>query len=189
MLNETAPPVVGQPILDELARHLKLPETPDPVSLVEAECALRAAIAHLEAQLGLALLQRMFVWQGRLNDRLGIRALMAPISELISAQLLRATGENTSVAINAILLDRCGLRARISTRMAMSDPVALAFVAGFGPEWADTPADLRQACFMLAAHYFDTRHDVSESGAVTPHGVAALIAPWRPMRLGAEISL
>lgn len=183
MLNETAPPVIGQPVLDELARHLKLSQTPQAGTNSEAECALRAAIAHLEAQLGLALIEREFIWQGAAPYSLTKHAPMAPVSEIVSVAHLGPSGESTALEAAFVTLDKRDVRSKLTFRSALPMPIVLTFVAGFGPDWSDTPPDLRQACFMLTAHYFDTRHDVGEAGVAVPHGVAALIAAWRPVRL------
>lgn len=188
MLNETAPPVIGQLILDELFRHLKLSSASDAHVFAEAESALRSAIAHIEAQLGLALVQRTFVWRARIGRKSGERIPMAPLSELVSAEVLHASGAIGPLDLATIQFDRSALRPYVTTSRNLTDPVALTFVAGFGETWSQTPADLRRACFMLAAHYFDNRHDVGDAGAMTPHGVTALIAPWRPLRLSGEAS-
>ena len=45
MLTEMAPLDIGQPILDELAYHLKLPSSPDAETMAEVSAAFRAAIA------------------------------------------------------------------------------------------------------------------------------------------------
>lgn len=186
MLTETAPPVIGQPILDELTRHLKVPTPIDEATNLDAESALHAAIAHLEAQLGLALIERSFVWQGRLVDGAHVRAPIGPISEIQALHRLSATGETVAVDLASVRLDPCDLRTRVVVQQPITTVVQLTFTAGFGPEWSDVPADLRRAILMLAAHYFDTRHDVGESGVQTLHGVAALIAGWRPLRVGME---
>ena len=64
MLTETAAPLVGQSLIDELADHLKLSTGFGSDAEDELEGSLRAAIAHLEARLGLALIQRNFIWRG-----------------------------------------------------------------------------------------------------------------------------
>jgi uncharacterized phiE125 gp8 family phage protein len=59
----------------------------------------------------------------------------------------------------------------------------IAFTAGFGPGWADLPVDLAQAVFLLAAQYYETRHEgAAQGGAAMPFGVMALIARWRTVR-------
>ena len=70
----------------------------------------------------------------------------------------------------------------------LPDPVSggsveIDFTAGFGPVWETVPADLRQAVLLLAAQYYEMRHDGDADGAAMPFGVAALIERWRTVRL------
>jgi len=60
--------------------------------------------------------------------------------------------------------------------------VEIAFTAGFGPDWQDSPADLRQAVLLLAAQFYEGRDTGTAAGL--DHGVAALLARWRDLRLG-----
>jgi uncharacterized phiE125 gp8 family phage protein len=68
-------------------------------------------------------------------------------------------------------------------RIGQSDTVRVRMLAGFGPEWSDLPADLRQAVLLLAAHYYEYRHEVQYDGGCMPFGVSALIERYRTMRL------
>ncbi|MFU8765990.1 MAG: head-tail connector protein, partial [Haliea sp.] len=56
----------------------------------------------------------------------------------------------------------------------------ITFDAGFGPDWADVPADLAQAVFLLATRFYE--HRGGTEAEITPD-VAALIAPYRSIRL------
>jgi uncharacterized phiE125 gp8 family phage protein len=59
------------------------------------------------------------------------------------------------------------------------------FEAGYGADWADVPSDLGQAVLLLAAHYYEHRHDAtSEDLGAIPFGVAALIERYRVVRMG-----
>lgn len=183
MLNETAPPVVGQAILDEVARHLKLPTPVDAETIAETEASFRAAVSHVEAQLGLALIRRSFIWQGRLSAQSAFTLPMAPIAEITAARIIPRMGAAQDIELAKISLDQTNLRTKVVINAGWCGTVELSFVAGFGNGWADTPADLRQAVFLLSAHYFDNRH-AAGNGAEIPHGVNALLASWRPLRLG-----
>jgi uncharacterized phiE125 gp8 family phage protein len=61
--------------------------------------------------------------------------------------------------------------------------VEISFTAGFGVAWADVPADLRQAVMLLAAQFYETRHDVGDGVAGLPVAVQALIERWRTVRI------
>ena len=55
-------------------------------------------------------------------------------------------------------------------------------MAGFGPDWSDLPADLAQASLMLAAHHYDSLHDMAI--AALPPSVTAMVDRFRDLRLG-----
>ncbi len=57
------------------------------------------------------------------------------------------------------------------------------FDAGFGPAWANVPADLQQAVLLLAAEYYEHRHDDSSTETGLPFGVVTLIERWRQVRI------
>ncbi len=61
--------------------------------------------------------------------------------------------------------------------------VRVVFEAGFGSAWTDIPVDLRQAVLLLAAEYYEHRHDDGTQGAGFPFGVVTLIERWRNVRL------
>ena len=60
----------------------------------------------------------------------------------------------------------------------------MAFEAGYGPAPEDVPAPLRLAILMLAGHWFERREAAVETTLERlPLGVAALISPFRRIRL------
>ncbi len=61
--------------------------------------------------------------------------------------------------------------------------VEVEFTAGFGP-WEAVPADLAQAAFLLAAEYYELRHEGGLRQAEgLPQAVQALIGRWRRVRV------
>ncbi|MCX8227300.1 MAG: head-tail connector protein, partial [Sulfitobacter sp.] len=56
--------------------------------------------------------------------------------------------------------------------------------AGYGATWGQVPADLQQAVFLLAGHYYEFRHETNLSDGCMPFGVSSLIERYKPMRLG-----
>ena len=70
-----------------------------------------------------------------------------------------------------------------STSVSQSGSVRMAFVAGFGPTWEDLPADMAQAALLLAAHYYEYRHDTAGAVGSMPFGVTTLIERYRTVRL------
>lgn len=183
MLTESAPPVVDAALLDEIGRHLRLG---DAFAAEEADAlrrAFRAALSHLEATLGLCLVPRSFVWRGRLGVDGAARGPIGPVVSLTSVDRVRTDGGLTPLDISRFWIDRTETRTRICSRFLVGDELEVRFDAGFGTDWSATPADLRQAALMLAAHYYDVRHAAGERLHGTPLGVASLIQPWRTTRV------
>jgi uncharacterized phiE125 gp8 family phage protein len=50
------------------------------------------------------------------------------------------------------------------------------------------PADLRQAVFLLAAHYYENRAEPSVGSASMPFGVLVLIESYRSIRVGGGVA-
>lgn len=184
MLTESAAPPIGQSLIDELADHLKISTGFGSDAEDELEGSLRAAIAHLEARLGLALVQRNFIWRGGVGADGIATAPIAPVSVITSIDRVLSDGSTAAVDVNSWSLDQRPLRTRFCADKYYSDQLDIAFTAGFGVDWTDTPADLRRAALMLAAHFFENRHATASGIEILPLGVKDLIAPWRRVRVG-----
>lgn len=184
MLTETAAPPIGQSLIDELADHLKLSTGFGSDAEAELEGSLRAAVAHLEARLGLALIQRNFIWRGGVGADGSATAPIGPVSVITSIDRVLADGTTEAIDVNSWSLDQRPLRTRFCADKYYRDQLDIAFTAGFGVDWTDTPADLRRAALMLAAHFFENRHATASGIEILPLGVKDLIAPWRRVRIG-----
>jgi uncharacterized phiE125 gp8 family phage protein len=91
--------------------------------------------------------------------------------------------EDATGAVQVIAPDRYGMvvdthRPKIVARSGLlpslptGGRVRLTFEAGFGPVWEDVPADLRQAVMLLAAHFYENRHDGGAQRAGAARGGA-----------------
>ena len=155
---------------------------------------LRAAILAIEARTGKVLLARDFRLRLRdWKDAHGQPLPVAPVREVKSLTLLSRMGVAEAVAAE-------GFRLEVDVHRPLLRPVGwllpsvptggsveVVFEAGFGPEWADVPADLAQAVMMLTAQYHENRHGavgLSRGGAI-PFDVLALIERWRVIRVTA----
>lgn len=158
-------------------------------ALIEAH--LRAAMAAIEARTGKRLLQRRFLLRvPQWRDRETTQSLpVAPVSAVISVVLVDALGGETALNAESYRLIADIARpalAGVSGRLPpvpMMGEARVVFDAGFGPEWSDVPADLAQAVFLLAAEYYERRHDGGERSAGLPKAVQSLIEPWRTVRV------
>lgn len=186
MLTEITPPAITAAVLDELSRHLRLSTGFADDQAEDMEAALLAAVAHLEGVLGLCFIPRTFAWRG-LDVHKATTAPIAPVRSLVSVSRVLANGGSEPVALPFFRLDQEVTRTRIISTALISDPLDFVFEAGFGADWDATPADLRRAALILAAENFDRRHATADRRAYAMHhGVAALIQPWRELRLGAR---
>ena len=62
--------------------------------------------------------------------------------------------------------------------------VAVSFTAGLAADWGALPPPLAQGVAMLIAHLFNDR----DGGRAPPAAVAALLRPYRAMRLRREVA-
>jgi len=154
------------------------------------ESHLRAALAAVEGRIGKALLARGFrlvltCWRGEGAQPLPV----APVSVLGEVALVDAIGARVVLEAARFRLERDAQRPKLVTvsgvlpAIPAGGRVEVLFTAGFGPVWADVPADLRQAVMLLAAQYYEARHDAGDGVAGLPLAVQALLERWRTVRI------
>lgn len=154
------------------------------------ESHLRAAIAAIEARTGKILIARDFTltlsrWRDTYRQPLPI----APVAAIADVTLIDRFGVETGVGHTQWRLEidthrprLLGLSGALAT-IPQDGSVRIEMVAGYGSEWSDLPEDLAQAAFLLAAHFYEFRYAINATGSDVPFGVAALIAPYRNVRL------
>lgn len=154
------------------------------------EAYLRAALAAIEGRIGKVLIARRFLWELALWRDAAAQALpVAPVSGIVSVTLFDAAGVAEEVPAARYRLVADMHRPKIAATgvllpMVPEDGrVEIVFDAGFGPAWADVPADLQQAVLLLAAEYHENRHDPGAGQGGWPAGVLALIERWRTVRV------
>jgi uncharacterized phiE125 gp8 family phage protein len=181
----------------------------EPVSLAEAKAWLKlddgaedalvttlvaAARIHVESTTGRALLTQS--WRVVLDawpaDR-SVRLPVAPLQSLTAIRAYDADGVAHSIGLvqfqseSAVAPARLLLPASVDGMPALRERLGLEvdYVAGFGDDPEDVPADLRQALLMLVAHWFEHRDAVivAGSGGVIPIGFDHVVAPYRQVRL------
>ena len=191
MLNEmTAVPATALPVA-EFRDHLRLGTGFADLGAEDAALLsyLRAAIAAIEGRTAKALISRGFRlaltgWRWGDMQTLPI----APVSAVTALRLVDAAGAETAVAAGWRLVPDMA-RPRIEALGAAlpaipgGGRVEIDFTAGFGASWSALPVDLAQAVFLLAAQYYELRHDGAGEGGAMPFGVMALIERWRTVRV------
>ncbi len=149
---------------------------------------LRAALAGIEGRIGKVLIARRFLWLLEAWRDLEGQALpVAPVTGVVSVSLVDAAGAVAVVDPARYRLVADTHRPRLAAAGVLLPVVPqdgraeVVFDAGFGP-WSAVPADLAQAVLMLAAEFYEQRHEV---GLVTglPFAVQALIERWRNVRV------
>ncbi|MEY3658563.1 MAG: hypothetical protein RL425_1324 [Pseudomonadota bacterium] len=140
------------------------------------------AVALAEAFTGQILLTRECVemltpraqWQRLTTTPVRALALIEAVSADGSAQTLPAT----SFAFDVDARGDGWVRMTLATTLSR---LRIRVTAGLAPRWADLPEPLQLGIVRLAAHYFTHRDAADDAGP--PAAVAALLAPWRRMRL------
>lgn len=190
LVEQTSVPAEALP-LGALRDHLRLGSgfADDALQDGVLEDCLRAAMAAVEARTGKALLARVWRWTVTAWRDLGRLVLpVAPVGAVTGFAIRDMNGVETPVAAERWRLEPDLHRPTlVSTGLVLPTiPVGgaaqITFAGGFGPEWTDVPADLRQAVLLLAAHYYEHRHEAAVAGGL-PQGVAALIERYRTVRL------
>lgn len=193
MLVELDPPVVSVTAIREFGDHLRMGSgfADDGSQDALLEIYLRTAMAAIESRIGKALIARRFSWSlTRWRDLYSQKLPIAPISQIESLTLYDALGMSSAVDTSDYILvsdaqspELRGTWGRALPTIRDHGRVEITFNAGYGPFWADIPADLRQAVLLLSAYYYESRIANEKQGGAIPFGVQALLDPYRPVRL------
>ena len=161
------------------------------------EAALRAAIAAIEARTGKVLYERPFRWVVSAWRCPTVQALpVAPVTAISSVVTLSRAGDVIASSTAEVVLEqdthRPMLRAASSAlpMIPMRGTAEVTFLAGFSATWAGMPADLARSVLLLAAHFYEVRHEVGGHDGNMPFGVSGLIERYRTVRiLGGGVGL
>lgn len=191
LIEQTTVPASALPIV-ALKEHLRLGTgfADDGVQDGLLEAYLRAAIAAIEGRIGKALLARVFSWSVTGWREAREQALpIAPVTAIQAVTLVDRGGVETVVDAGRYRLVKDAHRPRLMAvgpalpGIPPDGTAEVVFEAGFGPGWADIPADLAQAVLLLAAQYHERRHEGGPAEGTMPFGVMALIERWRTVRV------
>lgn len=181
----------------------------EPLTLAEAKGFLRvdgieedafistlisAARLHIESVTGRALIAQS--WRKTSDDWPDDRIVNLPVAPLISLTAITAYDLNGN-AVPLVLTQFQPETASTPACIFLPNLVAgmpvlrrhggieIDYVAGYGPNPGDVPADLRQAILSLVGYWFEHRDAVviAGSGAIVPPGFDRLIETYRGIRL------
>ncbi|WP_417721211.1 head-tail connector protein [Salipiger sp.] len=192
LIEETVVPSGALPMAT-MKRHLRMGSgfDEDDVQDEMLQSFLRAAMAAIEARTGKALLSRNFVWTVHdWRDPEGVALPIAPVESLTQLSVVDRFGAAETVEPNRYRLEADPHAPRLRPQGASLPTIPtggaaeLRFVAGYSGSFDGLPADLAQAVLLLAAHYYEYRHETALGQGCMPFGVTSLVARYRPMRLG-----
>jgi uncharacterized phiE125 gp8 family phage protein len=191
LVEETAVPSSALPVA-EFRDHLRLGTGFSDVGAGDTalEAYLRAALAAIEGRTAKVMLARDFLltleaWRGYEAQPLPV----APVTAVSVVRLRDAAGGVVTVDPARYRLVRDMSRPRLEgsggalPAVPVGGEVEIGFTAGFGALWSDLPVDLAQAVFLLAAQYYELRHEGMGEAQAIPFGVMALIERWRTVRV------
>ncbi len=153
------------------------------------ETYLRAALAAIEARTGKILIERDFAWTVTAwRDPARQPVPVAPLSAVGEITLIDATGAETVRTEGFTFAPDAQRPSLVPTGAVLpaipnKGAARMTLLAGFGPDFNDLPSDLAQAVLMLAAHFYEYRHEVAMAPHAMPYGVSALIDRYRTVRL------
>ncbi|WP_040617868.1 head-tail connector protein [Roseovarius nubinhibens] len=191
LIEETAIPLMALP-LAQFRAHLRLGTgfSDDDVQDAVLESFLRAALATIEARTGKILIERDFSWELRQWRDGGEQPLpVAPVSLILSLTVRDRMDDPIPVEATSYKLIPDMQRPMVAATgtclpsIPTGGAAEIRFTAGFGPGWAELPADLGQAVLLLAAHYYEHRAEAAPSGGPMPFGVSSLIDRYRTVRI------
>ncbi len=171
--------VLDGAMLDEAKAYLRLENDEEDAPL---GAIILAAICHAENFLNQKLIRRGFAqiipaspnWK-----RLGV----TPLASVTSVTGLPAEGASFALPVTAyaIDIDASGDGWVRVTAPGSAGRVEVTGVAGMAAAWSGLPEAIRLAVLRLIGHLYTNRDGADDAGP--PAAVAALLRPWRRMRL------
>jgi uncharacterized phiE125 gp8 family phage protein len=175
----------------------------EPVSLAEAKSFLKvddtaedgliatliaAARLHIEGTTARALVAQSWrlvldVWPAQ-----QVKLPVAPLISLTAVTAYDADGNEHEIELEQFETEAAAplllLPATVEGMPVLRERqgIEIDYVAGYGADAADVPADLRQALLGLVAYWFENR-DLGTSAGIVPSGFDRLIAGYKRARL------
>ncbi|MEL6548789.1 MAG: head-tail connector protein [Pseudomonadota bacterium] len=192
LIEETSVPDAALPVA-EFKAHLRLGTGFSDHAVQDAVLTsfLRAAMAAIEGRTGKILLSRDFAWTlTRWRHPVQQVLPVAPVTDLVELVITDAAGNETTIDASSYRLERDHHAPRLCAAGGVLPAIPaggtadISFRAGYAIAFGDLPADLAQAVFMLAGHYYEHRAETGRDEGAMPYGVSVLLERYRPLRLG-----
>lgn len=166
-------------MLDEAKAYLRLETDEDDAPL---GAILLAAIGHAEGYTGQVLIRRSV--SETITASADWRRLSAmPVSEIISVTGIPAEGAPFALPIENFKseIDASGEGYLRVSQPGGAGRIAVTYIAGLSGDWSSLPESVRLGILRLTGHLYAHRDAGDDAGP--PAAVAALLRPWRRMRL------
>ncbi len=154
------------------------------------EGALRGAIAAIEGRTGKVLFERGFRWTVSAWRSREVQEMpVAPVTGILSITTETRHGDSTAIDLDTVVLRRDAHRPQLRAVgsylpvIPTHGTAQVSFTAGYSPDWTGLPADLGQALMLLAAYYYEIRHETVGVDGNMPFGVVSLIERYRTVRV------
>ncbi len=166
-------------LLDEAKAYLRIEHDEDDPQLA---AILLASIGHAETFLNEMLIRRAVI-EIRPITADWTRLSATPVSQIGGVTSLPAEGSPFPLTIDAfgVDIDTEGDGWVRVMRPGSAGRIEIAYTAGRAADWSGLPEAIRLAVLRLAAHLYTHRDDAEDRGP--PAAVAALLRPWRRLRM------
>ncbi len=182
------PPAIEPVGLAEMKNHLRLDGTQEDDLVATLITAARLMVEAMSGRMLIDQTWRIVLDGWPTSDTL--RLPVGPVRQVLAARVFDAAGLPQAVAANALMLEIGSDPPKVRLIAAVSQPgrayagIEIDVLAGFGATAAQVPAPLLQAIRMLVARWFEQRGDVvARDAEALPPAIAALLQPWRKVRL------
>ncbi len=175
--------------VDAFKDHLKLGRGFSDDSIQDAVLRgfLRAAIVSIEGRIGRVILRRVFEYE---FDQSGphrcISLPICPVHSVDEVKLYNGLGGIIDLDNTLYTLEKSDRSSKLSgpfPNIPQGGKLCVSLQAGMATDWDVLPADLAQAIFLLATHYYEYRHATTLGSGCTPFGVVSLIERYKVARL------
>lgn len=182
------PPAVEPLSLAEAKTWLRVDTTAEDDVIGALIASARLVVESLTRRLLIAQTWRVLLDRGPAD---GFLLPVSPVRSILAVRVFPASGPAQTLPPDTYALEQDLGTGRLRFNGFCPEPgrvrdgVEIDVIAGFADTAAGVPVPLRQAMRLLIARWYDNRGDVEADADMsrTPSDVAALIAPYRRVRL------
>lgn len=182
------PPTVEPVTLSDMKDYLRLDGAQEEALVATLITAARLMVEAMSGRMLIDQGWRIVLDAWPKGDAL--RLPLSPVRQLVAARVFDGAGLPQPVPVEALVLEPGNDPPVLRRLAALPAPgrayagIEIDVLAGYGAAPAQVPAPLLQAIRMLVARWFEQRGDVvARDGEALPPPIAALLQPWRKVRL------